>query len=163
MKHELELKLFHKYPKILRDCGGDPRQTCMAFWFDNIGDGWYDLIDEIFGKVQYLCDLFTKENGSEIQVVSEQQKEKMRYYCFYHRFVGGTDIQKKILSDIINYAEHKSGHICEETGDYGVACRRGSWYKTLSRKPAFELGYIACDINTQKYWDGENAKEGLTK
>ena len=44
MNKELELKLVEKYPKILKEYGGDPKQTCMAFGIETSGDGWYNFL-----------------------------------------------------------------------------------------------------------------------
>jgi len=81
MNQELELQLVKKYPKILSEYGGDPKQTCLAFGFE-FDNGWYKLIDECMSKLQYFCDLCSKD-GSEVQVVANQAKEKFSVLSFY--------------------------------------------------------------------------------
>ncbi len=162
MNKELELQLVERYPDILRDYGGDNHQTLMSFGFE-CGDGWYNLLDECMAKISHFCYLSTTKSGDKITVVARQIKQKFGSLRFYVDIDGASETEESIIHDIIAAAERKSAQICEETGDYGVMCRRGGWYKTLSRKAAFTSGYIACDENQQKYWDEENQKEGLTK
>jgi len=150
MKQELELKLVKKYPKILRDYKGDPMQTCMA-WGVDTEEGWFDLLDKCMEKLQYFCDLCTR-NGSSIQVVATQIKEKMSTLSFYYSGEGGTKIEWNIIDDIISEAEHRSSSICEVSGEHGVTCSKGGWLKTLCYEEARKLGYKACNSDTEKYW-----------
>jgi hypothetical protein len=159
MNKELELKLVEKYPKILRDYGGDPRETPMAWGFE-MDEGWYNLVDNTLEKVQLLCDLFTQHNGEEFQLVLEQAKEKFSFLCLYYSVVGASKykLQYEIIVALINKAEHESGHICEITGNYGYTCVRGGWYKTLCMEKAFELGYEAKNPEVQKWWEEKREK-----
>lgn len=151
MDEKLELELVKKYPKILRDYRGDPMQTCMAFGIETDGDGWYELLDKCMEKLQYFCDLCSK-NGEEIQVVANQIKSKYATLRFYYSGEGGTKIEWDIIDDIISEAERKSAYTCEVTGERGEACKRFGWYKTLSHESARKLGYEACNEETEKYW-----------
>ena len=158
MNHELELKLYEKYPKILKDCGGDMRVTCMAFWLET-GDGWYKLLDETMGKIQYLCDLFTKDNGAEVQLVADQLKEKLSTLRFYEHTIGATDLQDSILRDIISKAESRSARICELCGEHGETCSKWGWLSTLCYSCARKDGeYTACDEGVEEYWKTKDAK-----
>jgi hypothetical protein len=135
MDKELELKLVEKYPKILRDYGGDKRDTCMH-WGMECGPGWYDLLDNVMGKLQYMSDKFGP------QVIADQIKEKYGTLRFYFGVEGKCDKEfYDIASDIVNSAERESAHVCEETGKYGVLHVRGGWYKTLCTEKAEELGF----------------------
>ena len=156
MKEELQFQLVKKYPKILRDYGGDMMKTCMA-WGIETGDGWYDLLDECMGKMQLICDLAsTKEN--EVQVIAEQIKSKFATLRFYTTTYGATDIEQDIIDDIISEAERKSKYTCEITGKDGAMCKKGSWYKTLCYEEARKEGYIACNPDTEKYWQSKDLK-----
>lgn len=157
MTKELELKLVEKYPKILQNMGGDPRQTCMAFGLE-VENGWYNLLDECMEKLQYFCDLCSKD-GREVQIIADQAKEKYGTLRFYVSVYGATDIEDKIIDDIIAEAERKSRNTCEVTGEDGATCKKGNWLKTLSRKEARKLGYIACDEDLEKYWKTKDEKE----
>jgi len=157
MTRELEAKLIKKYPKILVDIYGDPRQTCMAFGAE-CGDGWYDLLDDCMNKIQYLCDLWST-NGKEVQVVANQVKEKFGTLRFYISLHGANEIENNIIDDIISEAERKSEHTCEVTGEHGEPCKKGGWRRTLSYQQARKDGYIACNESTEKYWKEKDEKE----
>lgn len=157
MKKEIEIELVKKYPKILRDHGGDPMQTCMA-WGIETDDGWYELLDKCMEKLQYFCDLCTK-NGNPIQVVAHQIKEKYGTLSFYYGGEGGTKIDWDIIDDIISETERCSAQTCEESGKHGYICSKGGWYKTLSYEEARKLGYKACDPGTEEYWVSKDVKK----
>jgi hypothetical protein len=157
MKEELQLKLVEKYPKILKDFRGDPMSTCMAWGFE-CDDGWYKLLDECMEKLQYFCDLCFYKNG-QVQVVADQIKEKYGDLRFYVSVYDADKIQDSIIDDIISEAERKSRNTCEVTGENGVLCKRGGWFKTLCREEARKLGYVACDEEMEKYWKSKDEKE----
>jgi hypothetical protein len=156
MNEELELELVKKYPKILRDYGGDPMQTCMA-WGADVDSGWYNLLDKCMEKLQYFCDLCSK-NGEDVQVVANQVKEKYSTLRFYVSVYGANSIENDIIDDIINQAEAESARTCEVSGKYGESCKRGGWYKTLCYEEARKLGYVACNESTEAYWKEKDAK-----
>jgi hypothetical protein len=156
MDKELELKLVEKYPKILRDYTGDPMKTCMA-WGIETEEGWKVLLDNCMHKLQYFCNLCSKD-GREVQVVATTIKEKFGTLSFYFTVEGGTSDDWDIIDDIISEAERKSAQICEVSGEYGVLCKRSGWYKTLCYEEARKLGYVACDEETEKYWQEKDAK-----
>jgi hypothetical protein len=157
MKKELEIELVKKYPNILRDHGGDPMQTCMA-WGIETDDGWYELLDKCMEKLQHFCDLCTK-NGNPIQVIASQIKEKYGTLSFYYSGEGGTRIDWDIIDDIISETERRSAQTCEESGKHGCLCHRGRWYKTLSYEEARKLGYKACNSETEEYWVSKDVKK----
>jgi len=156
MDKELELELVRKYPKILRDYKGDPMETCMAWGIDT-ESGWYKLLDKCMEKLQYFCDLCSKD-GEEVQVVATQIKEKYSLLCFYTSVYGGDNIQNAIIDDIINEAERKSAHTCEVTGEHGEPCKKGGWYRTLCYEQARKDGYVACKESTEEYWKEKDVK-----
>jgi len=53
MTDELELIIVKKCPELFRDYKGDPMQTCLA-WGIECGDGWFKILDHLFG---YLTNL----------------------------------------------------------------------------------------------------------
>lgn len=158
MTEELELKLVGKYPKILRDFRGDPKVTCMAFGIET-DDGWYNLLDKCMEKLQYFCDLCSKD-GREVQVIADQIKEKFGGLRFYISVYGANEIENKIVDDIILEAERNATNICEATGESGNLCSRGGWYKTLCRTEARKFGYVACNEELEKYWKTKDEKDG---
>ena len=156
MDKELELELVKKYPKILRDYGGDPMQTCLSWGFE-FDNGWNTLISKCLEKLQYFCDLCSK-NGEEVQVVANQAKEKYGTLSFYYSGEGGSRIEWDIIDDIITETERHSAQVCEVSGEHGCLCSKGGWYKTLCYEEARKLGYKACDESTEKYWKEKDAK-----
>ena len=160
MKEELELELVKKYPKILRDYNGDMMHTCMAWGMEH-DDGWYKLLDNCMEKLQYFCDLCSKD-GNEVQVVADQIKEKYGTLSFYTSIYGADKIQSDIIYDIIYEAERKSKHTCEVTGEHGEPCKRGGWYRTLSYEQARKDGYVACEESTEEYWKEKDEKLKIT-
>ena len=156
MKTELELELVKKYPKILRDYKGDMMETCMAWGIEH-DDGWYKLLDECMAKLQYFCDLCSKD-GEQVQVVANQIKEKYGTLSFYTSVYGGDNIQHDIIDDIIDTAERKSAYTCEVTGEHGELCKKGGWYKTLAYEQARKYGYMACKESTEEYWQEKDKK-----
>lgn len=151
MNKELELKLVEKYPKILQDYNGDKMKTCMH-WGMECGDGWYDLLDKLMAKLDYIS------NVSGIQVVADQIKEKFGTLRFYYHTVANTDLNvsdcvEDIISDVVYCAEHNSKYTCEVTGKEGVLCSRVGWLKTLCKNEADIQGYAPTDPKTAKYWD----------
>ena len=157
MKKELEIELVKKYPNILRDHGGDPMKTCMA-WGIETDDGWYELLDKCMEKLQHFCDLCTK-NGNPIQVVANQIKEKYGTLSFYYGGEGGTRLYWDIIDDIISETERRSAQVCEASGKHGCLCYRGSWYKTLCYEEARKLGYKASNQDTEDYWVSKDVKK----
>lgn len=156
MKSELELELVKKYPKILRDYKGDKMETCMA-WGMECDDGWYELLDKCMEKLQYFCDLSSRE-GNEVQVVATQIKEKYGTLSFYTSIYGSNGIERDIIDNIIDAAEIKSAHTCEITGKEGTVCKRGGWYRTLCYEEARKSGYVACNESTEAYWKEKDIK-----
>lgn len=151
MNKELELKLVQKYPTILKDYGGDMKKTCMHFGME-CGDGWYDLLDDLLSKLDYL----SKNSG--VQVITDQIKEKFGTLRFYYSTVVKTDLNldiivSKIVDDVVSVAEKQSAYICENTGEDGVICSRLGWLKTLCKEEADKEGFSPTNPNVAKYWD----------
>lgn len=115
MKRELEEVLVKKYPAILKDYRGDSRKTCLAFGLE-CGDGWYSLLDELMGFLQFQTD---KNNAP--QVVAEQIKEKFGGLRFYTN----GDISDK-QRGIILFAEYMSYSTCMNCGINQTVKRRGN-------------------------------------
>ena len=156
MDKELELDLVKKYPKILRDYKGDSMKTCMA-WGIEMDGGWKVLLDKCMHKLQYFCDLCSKDER-DVQVVATQLKEKYGILAFYFTVEGGTREDWDIIDDIISETERKSAQVCEVTGEYGVLCKKNGWYKTLCYEEARKNGYVACNEETEKYWVEKDKK-----
>jgi len=120
MKPELEEKMMRKYPKIFRQKDLSPQETCMC-WGISTGDGWYNLIDNLCGKIQRHVD------GNNIdQVEAMQVKEKFGGLRFY------IDHGTEEIYNMIYEAENESYETCEYCGSQdNVHQTKGGWIVTL--------------------------------
>lgn len=131
MNKLLEDYLVKKYPKILKDVGGDPKVTCMA-WGVAVNDGWFFLLNSLLGTIQNYIDNHNngvEKWGKELeekaktdstidksrytpipQVVALQIKEKFGGLRFYTS--GGNDTTEGMIA----FAEALSYRICEDCG-----------------------------------------------
>lgn len=157
MDEKLELQLVKKYSKILRDHGGDVEHTCMGRGVDT-DSGWYNLLDKCMKKLQYFCDICSKD-GRDVQVVAIQIKSKFATLRFYTTTYGATPIENDIIDDIISEAESESSRTCEVTGKYGELCKKQGWYTTLCYEEARKNGYIACNESTEAYWKDRDTSQ----
>ena len=124
-----------------------PIWDLMVFGLE-VGDGWYDLLDETFGLIQKHLN-----EHPEIPFKVEQVKEKYGTLRIY--FYGGDEYIEKIVED----AERKSAGICEICGNIGKVCSNGfdielrdsgfykipnnsGWLKALCKTHAKKLGYV---------------------
>lgn len=119
MKKELDYKLCEKYPKIFAKRNGDKRETRMYGGF-TCGDGWYGLIDQLCGNLQWNTD----HNGQP-QVVAEQVKEKFGTLRFYVE--SATPEQHAV----IRFVEQLSAHICEFCGTTKNMGKTSVWLRNL--------------------------------
>jgi hypothetical protein len=156
MTEELELQLVAKYPKILRDYGGDEMVTCMHWGFSH-NDGWYKLLDEWMARLQYFCDL------SGCQLIADQIKEKTGDLCFYYH-IENNNIEKNekfnssIIRTILIEMQESASKICENTGDFGCLCVKGGWFKTLSHTEGRKFGYEPVSKYNQEGWKYVDSK-----
>ena len=60
MREDLDKQLCEKYPKIFAQRHLDPSQTCMC-WGIAVGDGWYNIIDQLCGNIQWHIDQHNKD------------------------------------------------------------------------------------------------------
>ena len=142
MNKEKVLELYEKYPKILRELGGDKRYTCMSWEHGGIscGDGWYNLLKTLFSSLQHQTD-----KNYYPQVIADQIKEKFGGLRIYYHFEENprhkelvevvlkpeyAERSEKYLSGMISFAETMSYQICEICGDRGAVNGSG-WARVL--------------------------------
>ncbi len=123
MKKELQEKLFTKYPKIFIEKDLPMTHTCMC-WGIETGDGWYDLLDLLCGRLQSMTDWNAHLPKKFPQTVATQVKEKFGTLRFY------TSGSSEYQDGMIDFAEALSGTICDVCGKAGklndggwIACR----------------------------------------
>jgi len=121
-----DLELQKKYPKILKDLGGDPKETCMSVLHGgiSIGDGWIPLLEKLFDFCQFHHD----RNGYP-QMVADQIKEKFGALRIYYHFEDcdsdaaqyGEKFNRpdEMLRGAISFTEMLSEGICEKCGAPG--------------------------------------------
>lgn len=109
----------------------------IVFGFEH-DDGWYDLLDDLLGKIEKL------DTDKTLRII--QIKEKLGGLRFYTAgtpirmdimnmgsFEMGESTDEKQIHEIIDDAEEKSYRICEVCGKPGKLCTTGHWVKTLCR------------------------------
>ena len=148
MKLELEQKLINKYPKLYKQHDWDMRQTCMCWGFE-VGDGWFDLINELSSKIEPLgaeaVQVKEKFGGLRFYFVVHSDKPPtlfnnleykirsfMCYRGFYKLYWKLHTLRKKlwrsnyeIVEDLVAKAEKKSYEICEACGAPGKVNSKG--------------------------------------
>ena len=140
MVHNLQEKLFEKYPKIFAQKELSPQQTSMC-WGISTGDGWYALIDDLCKKIQVYIDRHKEDQVEAIQV-----KEKFGGLRFYTN--GGCEE----ISTMIYEAEAKSYLTCEDCGSKEDIGHTSGWITTLCRTCAMK------DERRKKNWKVSNEK-----
>jgi len=159
MDEKLEQELVKRYPKLYKDHGGDPRQTCMA-WGLAVGDGWYHILDNLSAGLMLLSGKYG------IDIIADQVKEKFGGLRFYYHTEGKVkwyhkrfhwfqsfifkffspktywkiiDFRKKLwrtpyekISDLVAYAEQMSYETCERCSQPGKRVG-GGWVQTLCK------------------------------
>lgn len=133
MSPELEKKLVEDHPVLFRDYGKSPRETCMA-WGCEHSDGWFSIIKGLCRAIDHHLK-YAKE---PLDFKFAQIKEKFGTLRVY------TDGGDDYIAGVIRMAEEMSAVTCEVTGQPGQMCRKGHWYRTLSREQAEKDGYIVC-------------------
>lgn len=118
MSPENDALLCSRYPLIFADRTLSPVDNAMGRGFE-CDDGWFELIDVLCERIQFVVDRDERE-----QVVARQVKEKFGTLRFRVN-VAGDDIR-----GMIDMAESLSGRVCEVCGCLG----------TVMQKP----GYTRC-------------------
>lgn len=127
MSPEKDADLCKKYPSIFKYRNDSIMDTCMAWGFE-CGDGWFDLLDTLCGKIQRYVDWkskdFSQEEKESLQVIASQVKEKFGTLRFY--YCGGDEV----IGGMVDMAEAFSAKICEDCGFPGKLHSSG-WHRTV--------------------------------
>lgn len=130
MTPELEVSLVREFPVLFADYGKSPQETCMA-WGCEHSDGWFRIIRGLCRAI----DNHLKHLKEPQEFKFAQIKEKFGTLRVY------TDGGDEYIRGVIRMAEEMSAVTCEVTGMPGEMCRKGHWYRTLSREQAIKDGY----------------------
>jgi hypothetical protein len=156
MKRELDEALCAKYPLIFKDRNADMRTTAMCWGLD-CGDGWYNIIDVLCGK---LCSEYYAAK-SRYEFIKDKVGEKMYGGSGDTITQGEIDLRKQIMDEeaskvpvasqvkekfgglrfyvqaatdkhyqYISFAESMSHRTCEQCGAPGKTYTDG-WHRTL--------------------------------
>ena len=157
MKRELDAQLCEKYPLIFKDRNADMRTTAMC-WGLECGDGWYNIIDILCGK---LCSEWLSAK-SRYDFIKDRVGEKMYGNASGDTITQGEiDLRKQIMDEeaskvpvavqvkekfgglrfyvhaatdkhynFISFAESMSYRTCEECGAPGKTYTDG-WHRTM--------------------------------
>jgi len=156
MRKELDEALCAKYPLIFKDRNADMRTTAMCWGLD-CGDGWYNIIDVLCGK---LCSEYYAAK-SRYEFIKDKVGEKMYGGSGDTITQGEIDLRKQIMDEeaskvpvasqvkekfgglrfyvqaatdkhyqYISFAESMSHRTCEQCGAPGKTYTDG-WHRTL--------------------------------
>ena len=156
MRKELDEALVARYPLIFKNRNGDMRTTLMCWGFE-CGDGWYNIIDVLCGKLssEYLSaksryDFIKDKVGEKLyggsgdiitqgeidlrkQIVDEEAAKVPVAVQVKEKF-GGLRFYVNGATDkhwsYINFAESMSYRTCEQCGNPGKTYTDG-WHMTL--------------------------------
>ncbi|MBN2426823.1 MAG: hypothetical protein JXK94_00645 [Deltaproteobacteria bacterium] len=121
MQKELQEQLFENYPLIFRN-KDKPQSQSLLYCGLCVENGWYHLIDQLCGFLQFHHD----HNGYP-QAIASQVKQKFGVLRFYTKFEDGdrSDRPESYLLGAVHFAEHLSARICELCGAMGA--ETGLW------------------------------------
>jgi len=128
MREELDKLLTEKYPKMTVNRYGSEMDTCMCYGFA-VGDGWFNLLDQLMGNIQHYIDWKNREAVVVPQVTLDQVKSKFGGLRFY--YTGGDDY----ISGMVSLAESLSEVTCEDCGAPGKRAGNG-WVRTACEEHA---------------------------
>jgi len=164
MRKELDETLCAKYPQIFRDRNGDMRTTLMCWGFE-CGDGWYNIIDILCGKLtgeyrsaksryEFIKDrlgekkfgdkVITQEEIDAAKLTMDEEVLKVPVAVQIKEKFGGLRFYVQAATDkhynYISFAESMSYRTCEQCGAPGKTYTDG-WHKTLCDIHAEMSGY----------------------
>jgi hypothetical protein len=157
MKRELDEALCAKYPLIFKDRNADMRTTAMC-WGLECGDGWYNIIDILCGKLcsEWLSaksrydfikdrvgekmygnasgDIITQGEIDLRKQIMDEEASKVPVASQVKEKFGGLRFYVQAATDkhyqYISFAESMSYRTCEECGAPGKTYTDG-WHRTM--------------------------------
>ena len=130
---DLEAKLAKDFPDMFRDFDKPPEESCMH-WGCEHSDGWHSII-------RALCMIISRHLGRTKQPADFKFLQVKEKFGALRIHAQGVD---DFISGAIRMSEEMSVRTCEVTGHPGEMCRKGGWYRTLSRTQAEKDGYVVC-------------------
>jgi len=149
MSRQLCSLLVRSFPKICHPASDSNPIRC--------GDGWFEILSRGMAEIQDFCDLCSDGSRHPVQLVLEQVEERGGSLGFYYRVIGGTELEREIISDLVLALEQASLCFCELTGNSpALLCRRGSRLRTLCLESACQEGYEPYSVEGRNLFS-ENA------
>lgn len=131
---EMDEELYNKYPELLRQYKGSPKETCLC-WGIVPGPGWKDLVAAMLSEL----DAFRKTKAEGLELT--QSKEKFGALRVY--FNGAKDEKTLIeIEDIIGKYVALSVKTCIRCGAAGTMRNKG-WVRCHCDK--CEAAYLKGD------------------
>jgi hypothetical protein len=104
MRQELEEKLYKKYPKLFKEVGLPPTQSCMAFGIE-CSDGWYHILDVACDMIQNHINqrrssvFYVKKYNRALSQAINGNDKNLRYH---YKKLGWIekDIEQKVKADL---------------------------------------------------------------
>jgi len=131
------------YPELVYDDINEMYWDCP--------NGWREVVES---TIQTLALLNKVTTGARVGICQIKQKfGELRIYVDFSDTENDPNYNdfRKLIYNIITYAEHQCEKTCESTGKYGVLCSRGGWLRTLHPRVAKETGYIPLSRNRELY------------
>ena len=128
MNYNLTQKLISRFPYIRTKANIGLQWGCVC----DCGDGWYNLIYELFEKIE---SMYKTKNISLDKFTVVQIKEKYGELRVYTT----TNLQE--VHRLIDKYERLSSSICEECGGKGVLHSKHGYLKTLCGECGIKQGY----------------------
>lgn len=104
MKQELEEKIYSKYPKLFKEVGLPPTQTCMAFGCDH-GDGWYDIVAMMCSGIQSHINqartsaFYVKKYNRALKQAINGNDRNLRYHYQRMKFKEH-EVEERVKNDL---------------------------------------------------------------
>ncbi len=138
-------RLYERFPHLFRDAAKPTSESCMGCGF-SCGDGWFRLIYDLSGAIEFEALKMGLDPYSEDWPRALQVKEKFGTLAFYvststrkggfeadepkgsmmsFRPVAGIESIRKLVQE----AESKSAHICEDCGAEGTMRTDRGWWR----------------------------------
>ncbi len=128
MKIELEQRIASDFP-FMRCVDRNGDTDVIGIFID---DGWYDLLNELCGRIAALY----RDFGAEPDIIAEEVKEKyggmrFEYYFDTGRPTEQTNSVHKAINDLVSQYENLSETVCEKCGKPGRLREELPWILTL--------------------------------
>ena len=154
MKQELQDQLYAKYPDIFAQKDLPMTQTCMCWGIDT-GDGWYQIIDELCGKIQEHVTSIKRKTHRKFSIEATQVKEKFGALRFYLNY------SDDYIDNLVEEATKKSYKTCDVCGAPGHCASYRRWWMTLCKEHSDEhIAKAGYPIDEIYYEDEDESDEG---